>query len=71
MGLTDYWWAGEMSPYGHYTASHFIEGAIGYHFGETFPLGLSWSTMLGLDGDKNAKGKQQYSTYVTPDTTSR
>ncbi|MDR1644515.1 MAG: hypothetical protein LBS05_01630 [Tannerellaceae bacterium] len=65
IGVTDYWWAGETAPYGEYTASHFIEGSIGYGFGEAFPLSLSWSTMLGLDGDKNANGKQQYSTFAS------
>jgi hypothetical protein len=62
IALTDYWWAGEGAPYGHYTASHWFEGAVGYSFGA---LSLSWNTMLGLDSDKNADGDQQYSTYVS------
>jgi uncharacterized protein (TIGR02001 family) len=65
IGVTDYWWAGERTPYGHYEASHFYEGTIGYSLGESFPLSLSWSTMFGLDGDKNEEGKQQYSTYIS------
>jgi hypothetical protein len=64
VGLTDYWWAGEGNPYGHYKEFHFLEGTLGYSFGEAFPLSLSWSTMLGWDGDRNAEGKQQYSTFV-------
>ncbi|MDR1556061.1 MAG: hypothetical protein LBS88_03375 [Tannerellaceae bacterium] len=65
IAFTDYWWAGEGSSYGHYKASHYFEGSIGYSFGEAFPLSLSWNTMLGLDSDKNAEGNQQYSTYVS------
>jgi uncharacterized protein (TIGR02001 family) len=65
IGVTDYWWSGETAPYGHYKASHFFEGTVGYSFGESFPFSLSWSTMLGLDGDKDADGDQLYSTYVS------
>lgn len=64
IGITDYWWEGEGNPYGHYTDAHFIEGAVSYNFGESFPLTLSWNTMLGLHADKDGEGKQQYSTYV-------
>jgi hypothetical protein len=64
IGLTDYWWAGEGNPYGHYRDAHFLEGSVSYTFGESFPLSLSWNTMLGLDGDKDAEGKRQYSTYI-------
>jgi hypothetical protein len=65
VGVTDYWWAGERTPYGHYSASHFFEGTVGYSLGESFPLSLSWSTMFGLDGDKNGEGEKQYSTYIS------
>ncbi|MDD4115136.1 MAG: hypothetical protein PHG27_06005 [Massilibacteroides sp.] len=64
LAVTDYWWAGEGSRYGDYSGNHFFEGTIGYHFGESFPLGITWNTMLGMDGDKDADGDQQYSTYV-------
>lgn len=64
IALTDYWWAGEGSKYGNYSANHFLEGTIGYHFGESFPLGITWNTMFGLDGDKDEDGDQRYSTYV-------
>jgi hypothetical protein len=63
IAFTDYWWAGEGSSYTDYKATHYLEGSIGYSF--SFPLSLSWNTMLGLDSDKNAKGDQQFSTYVS------
>lgn len=64
IALTDYWWAGEGSRYGDYSGNHFFEGTLGYHFGESFPLGITWNTMLGMDGDKDSDGDQRYSTYV-------
>ena len=63
IAFTDYWWAGEGSSYKDYEATHFFEGSLGYSF--SFPLSLSWNTMLGLDGDKNAEGNQQFSTYIS------
>ena len=63
IGVTDYWWAGEGKRYGNYSNSHFFEGAVGYNFGESFPLGITWSTMFA-GGDKDADGDQQFSTYV-------
>lgn len=64
VAVTDYWWSGEGAPYGHYTKSHFLEGTIGYSFGESLPLTLTWNTMFGMDGDKDAEGDRYYSTYV-------
>jgi hypothetical protein len=63
LAFTDYWWAGEGSSYGDYKTTHFFEGTVGYRF--SFPLALSWNTMLGLDSDKNAEGNQQFSTYIS------
>lgn len=63
IGVTDYWWAGEGHRYGDYSNSHFFEGTVGYHFGKSFPLGITWSTMFA-GGDKKADGDQQLSTYV-------
>jgi hypothetical protein len=63
IGLTDYWWAGEGNPYRAYSQSHFLEGSVGFSFGESLPLRLSWSTMLGYDSDKDGD-KQQYSTFI-------
>lgn len=63
IGVTDYWWAGEGHRYGDYSNSHFFEGTAGYNFGESFPLGITWSTMFA-GGDKKADGDRQFSTYV-------
>ena len=61
--VTDYWWAGEAVKY-FGTDSHFYEGAITYCFGEKFPLTLSVNTMFAGEGDKDASGEQQYSTWI-------
>ena len=63
IGVTDYWWAGEGHRYGDYSNSHFFEGTAGYNFGESFPLGITWSTMFA-GGAKKADGDRQFSTYV-------
>ncbi len=64
LAVTDYWWSGEGAPYGHYKNSHFLEGTIGYGFGESLPLTLTWSTMFGMNGDKDAEGDRYYSTFI-------
>lgn len=64
LAATDYWWAGEGNRYGNYSAYHFFEGTVGYNFGESLPLYINWNTIFGMDGDKNADGDQQYSTFV-------
>ena len=63
IGVTDYWWAGEGHRYGDYSNSHFFEGTAGYNFGESFPLGITWSMMFA-GGDKKADGDRRFSTYV-------
>lgn len=63
IGVTDYWWAGEGHRYGDYSNSHFFEGTAGYNFGESFPLGITWSTMFA-GGDKKADGDRRFSTYA-------
>ena len=63
IGVTDYWWAGEGHRYGDYSNSHFFEGTAGYNFGESFPLGITWSTMFA-GGDKKVDGDRRFSTYV-------
>lgn len=63
IGVTDYWWAGEGHRYGDYSNSHFFEGTAGYNFGESFPLGVTWSAMFA-GGDKKADGDRRFSTYV-------
>lgn len=50
--VTDYWWSGEGARYGRYSTDHYFEGTVGYNFGESFPLGLNWSTMFA-GGDKD------------------
>lgn len=64
LAFTDYWWAGEGNRYGNYSTHHFFEGTAGYNFGESLPLYMNCNTMLGMNGDKGANGKQQYSTYI-------
>lgn len=61
--VNDYWWSGEGARYGRYSTDHYFEGMIGYHFGESFPLSLSWSTFFA-GGDKDEKGDQNFSTYI-------
>jgi hypothetical protein len=65
IALTDYWWAGEGTRYGHYKAAHFLEGTLSYSLGECF--NIAWNTMI-MEGDGGAEGyKQLYSTYVKAD----
>jgi len=61
--VNDYWWSGEGARYGRYSTDHYFEGMIGYNFGESFPLSLSWSTFFA-GGDKDEKGDQNFSTYI-------
>ncbi|MDR1500237.1 MAG: hypothetical protein LBI58_04575 [Tannerellaceae bacterium] len=65
VAFTDYWWAGEGNPYGHYAASHMFEGSLGYTLSGSLPITFLWNTMIGLDGDKDEEGARQYSTYVS------
>lgn len=66
IAVTDYWWAGEGSPYGHYSDSHFYEAEVSYHFGEKCPLTLSVATMFaGADKKANDPDKQNFSTYIS------
>ncbi len=59
--ITDYWWEGEGLSYG---SNHYYEGALGYTFGDSFPLTISVSTMFAGEGDKDENGDQLYSTYI-------
>ncbi|MDR3137777.1 MAG: hypothetical protein LBT73_02720 [Tannerellaceae bacterium] len=51
LGITDYWWNGEDSPYGYYkyvsgkdfATGHLFEGTIGYSIGN---FSASWSTFF-------------------------
>ncbi|GHV02076.1 hypothetical protein FACS1894159_10660 [Bacteroidia bacterium] len=76
VGLTDYWWQGQGSAYftkwydyqvdpllGTIQGGHILEATVSYGFGESFPLSLSWSTMLAGKADRGADDKQLYSSY--------
>ncbi len=64
IAVTDYWWSGEGARYGRYSTDHYFEGTIGYHFGEKFPLNLTWSTMFA-GGDKAPEnGDRYFSTFI-------
>ena len=64
VGVTDYWWAGQGVPfYSDYMNTHLFEGTLGYHFGEKFPLHISWSTMFAGNLDK-VDGDRKFSTYI-------
>lgn len=68
LSVADLWWAGQgANKYfnfkSHETAHHF-EGGLAYTVqSEKFPLSVAWYTMFGGQ-DKNAKGEQNYSSYV-------
>lgn len=68
LSVADLWWAGQgAGKFGnfksHETAHHF-EAGLAYTLPcEKFPLSMAWYTMFaGMD--KNAEGKQNYSSYV-------
>ena len=61
--VSDYWWAGVDKSYGDYKNDHFFEATLGYKFGPSFPLSLSWSTLFA-GGDKDENGDLQASTYI-------
>lgn len=64
VGVTDYWWAGQgASFYSDYLNTHLFEGTLGCHFGEKFPLHVSWSTMFAGNLDK-VDGERKFSTYI-------
>jgi len=64
--VTDYWWEGQgVGKYFDYkdnSTNHWFEASLGYNFGETLPLSLTWSTML-LGKDKDSNGDAMYSSY--------
>jgi hypothetical protein len=65
IGVTDYYWNGAGNSFFAYHAdNHLIEGNLAFSFGEKFPLTLSWNTFFAGNMDKDADGKQQYSTYI-------
>lgn len=69
IGVTDYWWDGEMGKrYFSYPTSdnmgHMLEGNISYSFSGSFPLTLSWNTFFMGKGNKKVDGSNSYSTYI-------
>jgi hypothetical protein len=62
--VTDYWFGGKYFEYGKNTSGHLFEGTVAYHFGERFPLSLSWNTIFHGSGDLNPDGDKRYSTYI-------
>ena len=65
IGIADYWRNGERASYFRDCGSHHIEANIGYTFPDKFPLSLEISMLLLGDEDKNDKGKNYYSTYIS------
>ena len=61
--VTDYWFGGNYFRYSKSDGTHAFEGTIAYSFGETFPLSLSWNTLL-YGADYKTDGSKRYSTYV-------
>jgi hypothetical protein len=67
-GITDYNWNFDRADYFDYRNSetgHRIEGTIGFAGTETFPVSVTWNTVLyGFDKRSEDSTKQAYSTYV-------
>ncbi|MFI3283124.1 MAG: hypothetical protein SNG10_06380 [Rikenellaceae bacterium] len=72
IALTDYWWSGEGASY-FASDAHMLEVALGYTFGDSFPLSIGVSTMIcGADKasfykEDGSANDQAYSTYITLD----
>lgn len=67
--VSDLWWSGMNRAYGDYANSHWFEGTVSYDFSACsngkVPLFISWSTVFAGGADKNSRGKQNFSTYVS------
>lgn len=69
VAVTDYWWDGEGAfrylsyPDDSYNG-HYLETAISYTLGNSFPLSISWNTFVLGKGNKKTDGKNSYSTYI-------
>jgi hypothetical protein len=64
VGLTQYWWTGKNQPYIAKDAigsGHYFEGTLGYSISN---INIVANTMFAGDRDKNAEGKQMFSTYI-------
>lgn len=64
MGLTQYWWTGKNKPYiakDAFGSGHYFEGTLGYSISN---FNIVANTMFAGDRDKDAAGKQMFSTYI-------
>jgi hypothetical protein len=64
VGLTQYWWTGKNKPYigrDDIGSGHYFEGTIGYSISS---FNIVANTMFAGDRDKDAAGKQMFSTYI-------
>ncbi|MFI3289471.1 MAG: hypothetical protein SNH55_04870 [Rikenellaceae bacterium] len=65
VAYTNYWWTGTGMGDNYFAkGSHFSEVTVAYEFGESFPLAISWNTMVAGDTDVDEAGDQYYSTYI-------
>ncbi len=63
VAYTNYWWAGGDDYFAE--DSHYSEVALSYEFGESFPLAITWSTMVAGKADNlNKNGDEAFSTYI-------
>ena len=65
IGVIDYWYSIEGMPFFKNGDSHLLEANLGYTFSEKFPLTLEANTVFWGEDDRNAAGKQRYSTYFS------
>ncbi|MCC8155220.1 MAG: hypothetical protein LIP01_14135 [Tannerellaceae bacterium] len=65
LALVDYWIKEyDGFRYGDFSNNHAFEASIGYYFGDSAPLTLTWSTMFAGGADKKENDKQAYSTFI-------
>lgn len=68
LSVADLWWAGQGANkyfnFGSHETAHHFEAGLAYTLPvEKLPLSIAWYTMFAGQ-DKNAEGKQNYSSYV-------
>lgn len=68
ISATNYWWDRE-GAFRYFSSptdgnGHYLETALGYNFGDSFPLNASWNTFILGKGNKNSDGNNTYSTYI-------